>query len=53
MRSELLAVRDRMGRPGAAVADLECYLTIAPDAPDVDSVRGRVLWLRRRLSETN
>lgn len=52
-------IRDRgflnahLGRPGAAVADLECYLTIAPDAPDVDSVRGRVLWLRRRLSEMN
>ena len=52
-------IRDRgflnahLGRPGAAVADLECYLTIAPDAPDVDSVRGRVLWLRQRLSEMN
>jgi regulator of sirC expression with transglutaminase-like and TPR domain len=52
-------IRDRgflnahLGRPGAAVADLECYLTIAPEAPDVESVRGRVLWLRRRLSEMN
>jgi regulator of sirC expression with transglutaminase-like and TPR domain len=52
-------IRDRgflnahLGRPSAAVADLESYLTIAPDAPDIDSVRGRVLWLRRRLSELN
>jgi hypothetical protein len=37
----------------AAVADLESYLTIAPNAPDAESVRGRVLWLRRRLSELN
>jgi regulator of sirC expression with transglutaminase-like and TPR domain len=52
-------IRDRgflnahLGRPSAAVADLESYLTIAPDAPDVESVRGRVQWLRRRLSEMN
>jgi regulator of sirC expression with transglutaminase-like and TPR domain len=42
-----------LGRPGEAVADLESYLTIKPDAPDAESVRGRVLWLRRRLSEMN
>lgn len=52
-------IRDRgflnahLGRPGAAVTDLENYLTIAPDAPDAESVRGRVNWLRRRLSEAN
>lgn len=57
--NDFAEIRDRgflnahLGRPGAAVADLECYLTIAPDAPDVESVRGRVLWLRRRLTEMN
>jgi regulator of sirC expression with transglutaminase-like and TPR domain len=50
-------VRDRgflnaqLGRPGEAVADLESYLAASPAAPDADSVRGRVVWLRRRLSE--
>jgi regulator of sirC expression with transglutaminase-like and TPR domain len=52
-------IRDRgflyahLGRPGAAVVDLESYLTAAPNAPDAESVRGRVLWLRRHLSESN
>jgi regulator of sirC expression with transglutaminase-like and TPR domain len=50
-------IRDRgflnaqLGRPGEAVADLESYLAASPAAPDADSVRGRVVWLRRRLSE--
>jgi regulator of sirC expression with transglutaminase-like and TPR domain len=43
----------RLGRPGAAIADLERYLALAPDAPDTKSVEGRLLWLRRRLSEAN
>ncbi len=43
----------RLGRPGAAIADLEQYLSLAPDAPDTRSVEGRLVWLRRRLSETN
>jgi regulator of sirC expression with transglutaminase-like and TPR domain len=43
----------RLGRPGAAIADLEHYLSLSPDAPDTKSVEGRLVWLRRRLSETN
>lgn len=43
----------RLGRPGAAIADLERYLSISPDAPDIKSVEGRLVWLRRRLSEAN
>jgi regulator of sirC expression with transglutaminase-like and TPR domain len=52
-------IRDRgflnaqLGRPGEAVADLESYLAASPAAPDADSVRGRVVWLRQRLSEPN
>jgi len=52
-------VRDRgflqayLGRPGAAITDLETYLTATPDAPDSPSVRGRVVLLRRRLSDMN
>ncbi|MDH3629244.1 MAG: tetratricopeptide repeat protein [Acidobacteriota bacterium] len=52
-------VRDRgfllahLGREGAAITDLETYLSSSPHAPDAESVRGRVSWLRRRLSETN
>lgn len=52
-------IRDRgflhahLGRPGAAVSDLESYLALTPDARDADSVRGRVAWLRQRLSEYN
>ncbi len=52
-------IRDRgflqahLGRPGAAIADLETYLTLAPVAPDAESVRGRLDWLRRRLAETS
>jgi hypothetical protein len=42
-----------MGRPGAAVSDLESYLALTPDARDADSVRGRVAMLRQRLSEFN
>jgi len=42
-----------LGRPAEAIADLETYIEMAPKAPDVDSVRGRVVWLRRRLSEIN
>lgn len=49
-------IRDRgfllahLGRPGAAVADLEQYLALAPGAPDSDSVRGRLAWLMRKMS---
>jgi regulator of sirC expression with transglutaminase-like and TPR domain len=52
-------IRDRgflhahLGRPGAAVSDLESYLALTPDARDAESVRGRVAWLRQRLSECN
>ncbi len=50
-------IRDRgllkahLGRPGAAIADLETYLTRSPRAPDAESVRGRVSWLRRKLTD--
>jgi len=47
-------IRDRglllahLGQSSAAVSDLECYLALAPGAPDVESVRGRLAWIRRR-----
>lgn len=43
----------RLGRPAAAIQDLETYLANTPDAPDTKSVTGRLTWLRRRQSETN
>jgi regulator of sirC expression with transglutaminase-like and TPR domain len=43
----------RLGRPQAAIADLEHYLSVSPDAPDTKSVEGRLVWLRRRQSEAN
>ena len=46
-------LKARMGRPGGAIADLERYLSLAPDAPDTKSVEGRLTWLRRRMSEAN
>ena len=52
-------IRDRgflyahLGHPGAAVSDLESYLALVPAARDAESVRGRVAWLRQRLSECN
>jgi regulator of sirC expression with transglutaminase-like and TPR domain len=52
-------VRDRglllahLGQSGAAMADLESYLALAPGAPDVESVRGRLAWIRKRAAETN
>ncbi len=50
-------IRDRglllahLGQSNAAVQDLECYLAIAPAAPDVESVRGRLAWIRRRAED--
>lgn len=50
-------IRDRglllahMGRPNAAIADLEHYLARVPEAPDADSVRGRLAWLVRKLTD--
>lgn len=47
-------IRDRglllahLGQSGAAAQDLESYLSLAPGAPDVDSVRGRLAWILRR-----
>lgn len=43
----------RLGRPAAAIQDLESYLAATPDAPDTKSVTGRLTWLRRRQSESN
>lgn len=50
-------IRDRglllahLGRPDAAVADLESYLALVPQAPDADSVRGRLAWILRKMGE--
>lgn len=52
-------IRDRgflqahLGRPAAAISDLECYLTRSPEATDAESIRGRVSWLRRKLTDMN
>jgi len=43
----------RLGRPGAAITDLERYLSLTPDAPDTKSVEGRLVWLRQRHSEAS
>jgi regulator of sirC expression with transglutaminase-like and TPR domain len=51
-------IRDRglllahLGRPDAAVCDLESYLALVPEAPDADSVRGRLAWILRKMGET-
>jgi regulator of sirC expression with transglutaminase-like and TPR domain len=56
--SDAKEIRDRglllahLGQSGAAVTDLECYLALAPGAPDVESVRGRLAWIRRRAAAT-
>jgi regulator of sirC expression with transglutaminase-like and TPR domain len=48
-------IRDRglllahLGRPDAAVQDLESYLALVPQAPDADSVRGRLAWILRKM----
>lgn len=55
--SEPREIRDRglllahLGKPGAAVSDLESYLAMVPGAADADSVRGRLAWLLRRMTE--
>jgi regulator of sirC expression with transglutaminase-like and TPR domain len=47
-------IRDRglllahLGQSSAAMQDLESYLALAPGAPDVDSIRGRLAWIRKR-----
>lgn len=52
-------IRDRglllahLGQSGAAVQDLESYLALAPAAPDVESVRGRLAWIRKRAGRVN
>jgi regulator of sirC expression with transglutaminase-like and TPR domain len=46
-------LKARLGRPGAAIVDLERYLSLTPDAPDTKSVEGRLVWLRRRQSEAS
>lgn len=54
---EATELRDRgfllahLERHAAAVADLETYLSLHPHAPDANAVRGRVVWLRRRITE--
>ena len=46
-------LKARLGRPGAAITDLERYLTLAPHAPDIKAVEGRLVWLRRRVSRVS
>lgn len=47
-------IRDRglllahLGQSSAAMQDLESYLVLAPGAPDVDSIKGRLAWLKKR-----
>jgi len=56
---EATELRDRgfllahLDRHGAAVADLESYISQYPHAPDANAVRGRVAWLRKRITELN
>jgi len=51
-------IRDRglllahLGQSNAAVQDLESYLVLAPGAPDAESVRGRLAWIRKRAGDT-
>jgi regulator of sirC expression with transglutaminase-like and TPR domain len=42
-----------LGRTDAALSDFQSYLALVPRAPDAERVRGRMDWLRRRLSEAN
>ena len=52
-------IRDRglllahLGRPSAAVADLETYLEMSPSAADAESIRGRLAWLLRKMSDAH
>jgi len=39
-------IKAHLGRPGPAIVDLERYLTLVPDAPDLKTVEGRLVWLR-------
>jgi len=34
---------------GAAALDLESYLEMAPAAPDIESVRGRLAWILKKI----
>jgi len=50
-------VRDRgilkahLGKAAEAITDLEHYLAHSPEAPDVESVQGRLAWLRQKVPE--
>ncbi len=46
-------LKAHLGQRGAAIVDLETYLSLDPRAPDRESVEGRLSWLRRRVAETN
>ncbi len=46
-------IRAEMGLAHDAIPDLETYLTRSPDAPDAETVRTRLVWLRSSLSELN
>ena len=51
---EPMETRDRgilmshLGRVDEAISDLESYLQHRPSAPDLESIRGRLDWLRQR-----
>ncbi len=46
-------LKAHLGRPGAAIRDLESYLALPEPVPDRDSVLARVAWLRRHLTQMN
>jgi hypothetical protein len=41
---------DRLGQPYPAIEDYRSYLTMAPDAPDADAVRGRLERLQDQVA---
>lgn len=51
-------IRDRgilqshLGNASQAIIDLEEYLANSPDAPDTESVLGRLAWLKQKVSGT-
>jgi regulator of sirC expression with transglutaminase-like and TPR domain len=51
-------IRDRgilqshLGNASEAITDLEEYLASSPDAPDAESVMGRLTWLKQKTSES-
>lgn len=46
-------LKAHVGRHGAAIQDLEDYLSKSSHPPDRESVQARVAWLRRHISQLN